>query len=257
MKLGFFIVLAATGCASAGKGDEIGGRPDGGGIHLLDSDMNMPPVDGSRPIDAAPQPDAPPGEQTITLDQTPGDTFLTNNSIACPATTVGTSANTYYRVFDLAAAGITGTFHVTDVKFQVEDCESVNSDGAAVAVRVGTYSGTIGGTLQKSKITITQSNNSVQVPEIESASMPAGGTVDAPIAADIDAGSKLIVEVDAPDGNNQYQFYIGTAGAGGSQTGLGYVSSPTCTPPGTTPTDVTTITSNTDIYILLTVTGTY
>jgi len=196
--------------------------------------------------------DAPPGQTTVTLTQTTSNTLTPANSVACPATTVGTAANTYYRVFDLPSLGITGAFNVTSVSFQVEDCESVGSNGAPVAVRVGTYTGTTGGTtLQAGAITILASNNAVQVPETTT-----GTQVDAPISAVIPAGSKLVVEVDAPDGNNTYQFYIGTSNAG--QSAPGYVSSPRCSPPGTTPTDVTTlVTPTAAIDMLLTVTGTH
>ena len=191
----------------------------------------------------------------MTLTQTTSNTLTPANSIACPATTVGTAANTYYRVFDLPSLGITNAFNVTSVSFQVEDCESVGANGAPVAVRVGTYNGTVGGTtLQASAITILASNNSVQVPEVDATAT--GATVNASIAAVIPAGSKLVVEVDAPDGNNTYQFYIGTNTAG--QAAPGYVSSPRCTPPGTTPTDVgTLITPAAAIDMLLTVTGTH
>ncbi len=254
------IAVAAAGCAAAGKADEIGGRTDGGNnIHFLDSDNTEPRPDAAPQVDAAPLPDAPPGMQTMTLTQTTSQTMTANNSIACPAASpaVGTLANVYYRVFDLGALGITTDFTVSQVTFQVEDCESANDNGAPVAVHVGTYGGTIGTTLQKSQITILQSNNSVQVPEVdETPSGSPGATVNAPIAATIPGGMKMVVEVDAPDGTNNYQFYIGSNTQG--QSGLGYVSSPKCSPPGTTPTDIGSLPSPAvPIDILLTVTGTY
>jgi hypothetical protein len=161
-------------------------------------------------------------------------------------------------VFDLAAAGVTGDFNVTTVSFQVEDCESITADGAPVAVRVGTYTGTPGTTLTPANITVLASNNTVQIPEVdETTTATPGATINAPLAATIPANSQLVVEVDAPDGNNQYQLYMGTNKDG--QTAKGYVSSPRCTPkPGATPTDIGTLpTPVAEIDILLTVTGTF
>ena len=259
MKLGFFIVLAATGCASAGKGDEIGGRPDGGGIHLLDSDNSEPRPDADL-TDAPPLIDAAAGQQTMTLTQTNDQTMTSNNSLACGTAPpdIGTTENTYYRVYDLASLHITTDFTVQSITFQVEDCESNSTtDCAPVAVRVGTYAGTVGETLQKNKITYLASNNNVQVPTVvETASGSPGATVTAPISATIPGSSKMIIALDAPDGTNTYQFYIGSNTGG--QTGIGYISSPNCPNPGTTPTDIGNVPSPpADIDILLSVTGSY
>lgn len=253
-----FAALAWAGCASAGKEglNNHGDDPDAGGIQHPDGQSIDPP-------DATPIPDAPPGITQLTLAQTADSTLTPGNSVACPADTVGTGPNIYYRVFDLAAAGINSEFTVNTVSFQVEDCESVNADGASVAVRVGTYSGAIGSTLDQSKITILQSNNSVQIPEVDEVTGPPASTpgslVNAPITATIPGGSQLVVEVDAPDGNNQYQFYIASNASDQNQAsgGLSYVSSSRCTPnPGLRPTDADTL-APTPMHILLTVTGTF
>lgn len=252
----------APGGGGGGGGDQVdagfgGGTQDAShGIMRPDAE---PGIDAARPIDAAPIPDAPPGVQQVTLSQTSTSELVAGNAVACPATNVGTAANQYYRVFDLPTLGITSDFNVNTVSFQVEDCESVNGDGTQVSVRVGTYSGTIGTTLQASAISIAQSV-AVQVPEVDedfSATPPTtpGATVNQPITATITAGSKLIIEVDAPDGNNEDEFYIGTNGSG--QSAAGFVSSPRCSPPGTTPTDVNTLGTGVTDDILLTVTGTY
>lgn len=248
MRVVWLGIVWAAGCASAER--ETFGHTDAGGIVHIDAPPGTQ-TDAAVPVDApANIVDAQPGTQTVTLTQTTSSTLTPNHSIACTAA-AGTAANTYYRVFDLAAAGITKAFNVTNVTFQVENCDSALSNGTTVAVRVGTYAGTIGPTLQANKITILASNPTVAVPQTTT-----GATVDAPIAALIPIGSKLVVEVDAPDGSNVYQMYMGS-NAGG-QSALGYVSAPGCTPPGTTPTDIGSLTSPASaIDILLTVTGTY
>jgi hypothetical protein len=238
------LVVAMAGCAQGGTPDVT---PDASG-----SGSNMVTIDASLV-------DMPPGPQQKTLSQTTSTTLKPAKSIACPATTSGTAANNYYRVFDLAAFGITTDFEITQVSFQVEHCDQLSgSAGATVAVRVGTYNGTPGTTLALSDMTILASNPNVIVPEvIEDLGPPAttpGGVVNAPITATIPAGKKLLVEVDAPDGNTQYYFYMGANDDG--EAGFGYILSPRCNV--TVPTSISTVAEpDVPVHLLLTVTGTY
>lgn len=204
-------------------------------------------------------PDAPVGPMTRTLTQTTSQAIKAVNSIACANNTNGTTrANSYYRVFDLAAAGITSEFTVSKVSFQVEHCDKTSGSGtcASVAVRVGTYNGTPGTTLTNANITILASNATVAIPEvIETTDPPStpGGTVDAPLTATIPAGQKLLVQVDAPDGNGAYSFYMGTNDGG--ESAPGYILSSTCSI--NAPTSISTVGTAAARHLLLTVTGTY
>lgn len=254
----FLLLAALVGCASAHHDSPLGQQPDAA----------LPPgPDAGGGRDAAPMADAPsadappadaPGTQTRTLSQTNSQTLTAGTSIAC-GNAQGTSANSFYRVFDLGALGITSDFHVTTVSFQIEDSEG----GNVVAARVGTYGGTPGATLTSSMITILASNATVSVPNVvetfdanNNASTP-GGMVDAPVAATIPAGQKLLIEVDVPDGtagSGGKFFYMG-ANAGG-ETGDSYFSATACTPPGATPTDVSQVAMS-NVDLLFTVTGTY
>jgi hypothetical protein len=196
---------------------------------------------------------------TRTLTQTTSQTLKAGNTLACGNAT-GTRANNYYRVFDLPAMGITGPFSVTQVSFQVEHCHHNSNTGCTLAVRVGTYNGTPGATLSTAAMTILASNASVAVPEIiENPGPPPvtpGGTVNAPVTATIPAGSKLLVEVDAPDGANTYSFYMGSNDGG--EGGLGYILAPICSI--TTPQNISGMLGTAPAaprHLLLTVTGTY
>jgi hypothetical protein len=248
MRLSLCLVL--VGCASAGA-PEVGGHGDAGFSH---------PDSSGHPIDAFVNLiDAPPGQQTKTLSQTTSNTIRAVTSIACPAANIGTSANTYYRVFDLPTFGINTDFHVTQISFQVEDCETAGGNGTTVAVRVGTYNGTPGATLSTASISVLASNANVTVPEVvedvTNMTTP-GALVNAPINATIPAGKKVLIEVDIPDGDLDHFYYPG-ANTGG-QSAPGYMTSPSCTPPGTTPQDIGTVpTTPTEIDLLMTVTGTY
>jgi hypothetical protein len=223
---------------------------------------------GDTPADARVRPDVILVDSILpdlqTLSQTTSSTLEAEASIACPATVSGTAANNYYRVFDLAAHGITTDFEVTQVSFQVEHCNHLTSDvGCPVTVRVGTYDGTPDATLSASAMSILASNSNVTIPEvIEMNGSTPGGTVNAPITATVPAGSKLLVEVDAPDGNTTYSFYMG-ANKGG-ESGFGYILAPKCNT--TVPTNISAVEDPDgpggpmpfkQVHLLLTVTGTY
>lgn len=208
--------------------------------------------------------DSPPPPELRTLSQTTSDMIEAEKSIACPASASGTAANNYYRVFDLAALGITSDFSVTEVSFQVEHCNKFSDDsGCPVTVRVGTYDGVPGDTLATSAMTLLASNSNITVPEvIEENGVTPGGTVHAPIAATVPGGSKMFVEVDAPDGNTLYQLYLGANDDG--ESGFGYILAPKCF--ATVPTNISSVEDPDgpggpmpfkQVHLLLTVTGTY
>lgn len=234
--------IALAGCASAGSGEattDANGSGSGSGSNEINDARVDPPADS--------------GPTTRTLSQTTSNTIKPLGSIACANNTNGTTrANNYYRVFDLAAAGITTAFNVTQVSFQIEHCQP----NTTVAVRVGTYNGTPGATLTPANITILASNPNVAVQQVVENTTPPGstpgGTVNAPITATIPAGQKLLVEVDASDGNNVYSFYMGANDGG--ESAPGYVMAPTCSI--NSPTSVTQA-AGAPVHLLLTVTGTY
>lgn len=242
---GLVLVLALAACAGCASGG-----PDAATDASTGSNDATPITIDSMMVDVP---------SARTLSQTQSDQIEAATSIACPAASGGTAANNYYRVFDLAAFGITGDFHVTQVSFQVEHCDDIaGAAGATMAVRVGTYSGVMGDTLTAADMTILASNPNVLVPEvIEDLGPPAvtpGGTVNAPLSATIPAGSKLLVEVDAPDGDGTYYFYMGANNDG--ESAPGYILAPRCSV--TVPTNVSTVTSPAvPVHLLLTVSGTY
>jgi hypothetical protein len=254
-----WLAIVLAGCASAGSPGQsgvdsnTGGGSDSGGQPMTDA---APMSDSSMTM-----PDAPPGPQTRTLTQTTSPTIKAGNTIACGGGGT-TTANNYYRVFDLAAMGITTTFNVTKVSFQVEDCVPVTGTACTnVAVRVGTYSATPAATLNTANMTILASNATVAVPKVvENAGPPPttpGATVDVPLAATIPAGSKLLVEIDAPDGTSKYRLYMGSNDGG--ESGYGYILAPATGCAITTPTNISAVggAMYPAVHLLITVTGTY
>lgn len=202
----WLLLLAGVlaGCATAGV-DGGSGNPDGN-----------PGTDGTR-VDAGV--DAPPPDASImsTLTQTTSNSNVASNSVTCSS-----GENSWYRVFALADHGVTGAFNVTQVTFGVQ--ESLASP--SVQVKIGTYAGTPGTTLDLAMVTPI---NAATV-AIANQTNP-GNNVVAPITGTIPAGSKLIVEIFKPGANTASNyFFVGASNAG--ETKSGYVRAPTCNDAG-------------------------
>lgn len=198
--------------------------------------------------------DTPDGPPLMTLSQTTSPMVEAAASSACFASPSGTAANNYYRVFDLAALGIAADFHVSYISFEVEHCQNfVNSTGANVTARVGTYAGTPGETLAAANMVLLASNNNVAIPEvIEANGMTPGATVIAPVDAVVPAGQKLMIEIDAPDGASTYTFFMGANNDG--ESAPAYVLAPYCGV--AVPTNVSTVAGR-PLHLLLSVSGWY
>jgi hypothetical protein len=215
----------SSGCAT-GKSTQPGGndQPDassgGGGF-----------VDAAPRADAAPQPpDAAPQGGAVTLSQSSSMDVIGQNSVACPAVdpvfgvVLGTADNSYYRVFDLAAAGVTGDLTISSVTVGVEDAESGGGGGQPAGVKLYTLNGnfTLGNLTQLASANVT----------VQDVAAPAQGTtggqlIDFPISATAPAGSQLVVEFHSPDGGNDGNFlYVGSNTA--AQTGPTYVRAANC-----------------------------
>jgi hypothetical protein len=241
-----FSLLALGACAQAEPGHFGTEHVDGGNTH--------PDAQGQH-VDAFVNTiDAPPGQQTKTLDDNSSDTLDTTHSLACGTNdsmgnTLNTNANNFYRVFDPSAFGITTDFHINQVAFQVIDCESNAGNGMKVTVDLGTFTGTTTTMLTAGQLTSITTKTGVQVPEIDGT----GGTVNVPITATIPAGQKLYAEVDAPAGATSEYFYMGMNLL--AETSPSYVDAPSCNI--NVPTTAKSLNTNTTISILLTVTGTY
>ena len=233
----FVTLLAVGACAEAGKAS-FGGRPDGGTVTVVDSDMHHQDPDAYvMPIDA------PPGMTTKTLDENSSDINVQGTAPAC-GTSTATDVNNYYRVFDLPTFGINTDFHITHVDFQVDLCT-----GETVTVNVGVYNGTPGTSISTGSMMQVASNTTVTVP-----STTTGATV--PVAftnATIPAGKKLYVEIKSPAGG---KFYIGANTAG--ESGAGYIGATKCNLTVATPQDISSVSADYPVVnILMTVTGTY
>jgi hypothetical protein len=179
---------------------------------------------------------------TVTLRQTADDKIDRNLVFACTNGDGTTAAGSWYRVFSLAEANVTATFHVTEVTLGI--CFAVGTP--KVTAKLGTYSGTFGDTtLDLAKVAPIESADAM-VPATQITEL-----VPIPIAVDVPAGSNLVVEITVPDlsGTGQ-QVNIGSTDA--SQTHPGYLREPLC---GVVQATTTTSAGHPDAAFVLTVTG--
>ena len=249
---GLLYLVLVSGCASASREEVVGGRPDGG-----------PGGGGSgKDADIVPLPDAPPGQQQVTLSQTNDNTMAAEKSIACSSSflgvPIGTRDNSWYRIFKLGDYGITSAFNLQRITFYSDYAYAGSGVTQPATLKIGTYSGTLDGdTIATASIT-QLTTLPVTIPDADS-----NDGVDPPVIADVNpalmipAGSNLVVELAVPDGYDAGNFYYIGVSAGG-ETHKGYIRA---TPSGcgfTTPKSLTSATAlnKPDNSILLTVTGT-
>jgi len=256
MKGSLYLVLLLSACATASREDVVGGRPDGGG------GGGGSGKDGSvLPLpDAAPLPDAPPGQQQVTLEQTNNNTLASGATVACSASIGGipiyTRDNSWYRVFKLTDYGITGAFALQRITFYSDYAYAGSGTTQPASLKIGTYSGTV----DADTLTTASIANLMTVP-ITIPDADSSDGVDPPVITDvtvnIPASSNLVVEVALPDGNTTNNLYYIGVSAGG-ETRKGYIRA---TPSGCNMTMPKSLTSAgglnfPDNAVLLSVTGT-
>ena len=215
------LLAALVGCATAHHGNVLDQQPDSGVPLLPDSSAGG--RDASPMPDVAPMPDAAPApdaaQLAITVSETTDSTVATSGSITCAGGDGTSSDNTWYRAFQLSDYPmITGTFHITSVTFGAQQV----SAATGVTVAVGSYTGAVGGSTIDTAQISPLANAPASIPNTE-----AGEAVNTPIAADIPAGGKFVVEIVAPSLEGSGYFYIG-ATTTGSETHPGYISSSAC-----------------------------
>ena len=256
---GLLYLVLVTGCATASREEVVGARPDGGpgGGGGSGKDADIVPLP-----DAAPLPDAPAGQQQVTLTQTTDNTMAVGKGIACSSSLlgvpIGTRDNSWYRVFKLADYGITSQFNLQRITFYSDYAYGGSGVTQPATLKIGTYSGTLDGDGLATASITPLTTAPVTIPDAD-----ASDGVDPPVITDLNpalaipAGSNLIVELALPDGYNDGNFYYIGVSAGG-EAHKGYIRA---TPSGcgfTTPKSLTSATAlnKADNSILLTVTGT-
>ena len=229
-----------------GPDSQLSGRPDG--PPMDDAPPGTPDAQMTAPDAMVSAPDAMTTGGTVTLSQAGSTSIVVGNAVSCNDGDpfYDTAENSYYRAFKLSDYGVTGTFHSQHVDFAVETAAAGGSS-QSVTVNLYTYTGSIGTTLDTTKMTKSGSSN-VTVPDTST-----GETLTATIAANAPASGTIVAEVFVPDGEAaENEFFIGSNT--GSETASGYIRAPDCSSP--TPTELSTLVSG-QMTLILSVTGSY
>ncbi len=183
------LVLGA--CTSAKFGDGGGGEDAGAA-----SDAGGGEVEPPTPDAAPPAPDA----GTIVLTQSQSTDIVGFTGVSCFDDNDVQTVNSFYRVFDLAAEGITGPIQVTKVTFGVEECVS-GSTGLPVTVILRALEGEF--SADQNQLALANMSGpplgsaETTIPEV---AFPGEGQLggilhEVPIQATVPAGTRLVVEV--------------------------------------------------------------
>lgn len=179
--------------SAADAGGEVGDQPDAG------------PGGGQPEPDAGggqPEQDAAPELAPITLSHSNSLDIVGDNSVACGPNDFTVSAQSYYRVFDLTALGLTGPLHIEKVKIGIQ--QSTSSDGKGHQADVALY--TLDGELQLDNLTnLTRTTITVRELAPDDPGDVGGLLRDVAIEATVPAGAVLVVELshgDLPEGDS-------------------------------------------------------
>jgi len=182
------------------------------------------------------------GSGNVTLRQAADDKVERSLVFGCTNNDGTTADTSWYRVFSLAAAGITSSFDVT--KATVGICFAVGTP--ALDVKLGTYSGSATDVaLDLAKVTALDSAN------VPITATQISTTIDVPLVGTVPGGSNVIIEVSTPDlAGTGNQINIGVTAAGETQPG--YLRSPLC---GTASPVTTSAAGISEAHLVLTVSG--
>jgi hypothetical protein len=231
MRLPAALLGCLVGCASAGAQNAGDDEPP--------ADAPDPPID------------APSGPVTETLSQTTSSNIAPGNTINCTVSQnnvpVRTDDNSYYRVFPLASAGISGPFDLTSIAFGVETAQ--NPGGTQdVTVNVGTYSGTF----DQATMSLTVAQLQQLATTTVAVANGDGTTINVPITATIPANSNLYVELTSLEATNNF-LYPGSNNGG--ETFPSFLRAAGCG--ANLPTAYASLAPGTPVHLIITVTGTH
>jgi len=197
-------LLFACACAEASSGGGAGTdannsqRFDGGTQQFFDAPSGSRDASVGGGADAA---------QQITLNEAANTTVASSGTINCN-NEINTGDNQWYRAYQLSDyPAITGGLHISSVMYGIEESASAPT----VTITIGTYTGNLDGTTINGGTVIATATDT-----------PADTTQTVetvPISADIPAGGKFVVEIDAPEDDAGY-FIVGSTT--GMQTHDGY-----------------------------------
>lgn len=227
--------LLAAAC-SAKAGDPAGDREaapapvDGGPLS----------ADGGASSDATPV--------AVTLTQSSSQDITPQNSVACveqdaDGNPIEHRENSFYRVFELEAMGVSGRLETSSVAVAIQSAESPNPN-QPMSVLLHTLAGNeleVDRLSQIGRADLTVANQGA-------------GILDVPLAATAEAGSKLVVEIFLPDAAGGGNLLFPGSNAA-DQSGPTYLRAPVAGCDLVEPTDLADI-GFPEMHLVVSVTGT-
>lgn len=242
-------LLGACATGSKGTGDDDGETPDAATGERPDANPNIPPDANEPPPDADTSPQPRNLTQSNSTTITDAHTVNCNQFQSTPAHT-RTAENRFYRVFDLPALGISGTYTATGVSFGVESA-AATAGSMTLQVKLHTLSAAPGATsFPLGNLTLLYGQNVNVTPQTLSTVQV---NLTNPVV--VPAGSRLVVELFAPDmtalAEDNY-FFPGSNGLG--ESGPTYIQATSCSV--TDATRVESIVAGSNVHWVMTVQGT-
>ena len=228
------LVLFAAACSAAAgnpSGEAAPSPVDGGGSLGADA--------GAGGADAG-------GAVAVTMTQSSSDEITPQNSVACiesdaDGNPVEHRENSFYRVFDLSAAGVTGRLETSSVALGIQSAESPDPD-QPMSIRLHTLSGALAlaNLTEIGRADVTVANQGA-------------GILSFPIVATAEAGSTLVVEIFLPDAAGGGNLLFPGSNAA-TQTGPTYIRAPADGCDLDEPTDIADI-GFPDMHLVVSVAG--
>jgi hypothetical protein len=188
-----WMVALHAGCAkgmSSGEGDDDGA--DTG--DSTGDDVGTPDAGGSDPPDAGREdpPDAGGGGGPVTITHSSTMALEAGTAIACTSD-VGNARNSWYRVFDLPAMGITGSLAVDKVTIGIEEADGDGDDLQPLTVKLHQLTGefVVANLSELGRSRIDVSDGALQIIEV-------------PLTASVPAGITLVAEMSVPNGQGLF-----------------------------------------------------
>jgi hypothetical protein len=176
----------------------------------------------------------------ITLTHSLSQTILAGNSVACSTDGITITDNSYFRVFDLAAFGITGDFAVTNVQMAIQTANA--GVGGSQPATVNLYA--LDGNLAWANLTLLGTADTTVADQTLS-------FINVPVTGRALSGSTLVVEFFTPDGDPDGNgLWVGSNNLG--QTAPSYIAASSCAI--AEPTDLAAI-GYPDMHIVMNVSG--
>ena len=218
-----------------------GGQPDRPDASIVD-----PPDGGGGPGGDDDGDDV--GVQQVTLSQNTTDDILAEHSVGCveqdgDGNPVQNRENSYYRLFDLDDEGVDGDLDVTEVHVAIQSAATPDDSAQPITVRLHQ----VDGAFLLANMTELASTDLDVEPQTDT-------ILDVPLAARVDAGSQLAVEVFVPNSTVGRLLFIGSNDAG--QTAPSFIRAPLGNCAITEPTDFAIVPPGfPDVHIILSVSG--